>query len=89
MPNSVLQVIMGDHIVASASGPEDVASMLKGARPGRYVIEESSMAGEFLPSGYTCQRWGIAIRKADGSVELEPEPPSTYGPRTRPHQVPQ
>jgi hypothetical protein len=65
---------MGDDIVASASGPEDVVAILKGAWPGRYVIEESSMAGELLPSGYSCQRWGVAIRKADGTVTLEPEP---------------
>jgi hypothetical protein len=56
MPTSVLQIIMGDEIVASASGPEEVAVILKGAWPGRYVIEESSMAGQFLPSGCTCQR---------------------------------
>jgi hypothetical protein len=74
MPNSVLQIIKGDDIVASASRPEEIAATLKGAWPGRYVIEESSMARELLPSGYTCQRWGIAIRKADGTVELEPEP---------------
>jgi hypothetical protein len=74
MPTSVLQIIMGDDIVASASGPEEVAATLKGALPGRYVIEESSMAGELLPSGYSCQRWGVAIRRADGTVTLEPEP---------------
>jgi hypothetical protein len=33
------------------------------------------MAGELLPSGYSCQRWGVAIRQADGSVILEPEGP--------------
>jgi hypothetical protein len=74
MPHSVLQIIMGDDIVASASGPEEVAAILKGAWPGRYVIEESSMAGQLLSSGYSCQRWGVAIRQADGSVDLEPEP---------------
>jgi hypothetical protein len=68
---------MGDDIVASASGPEEVVAILKGAWPGRYVIEESSMAGGFLPSGYTCQRWGVAIRHVDETVELEPEPPRT------------
>ena len=74
MPSSVRQIIKDDDIVASASRPEAVAKILKGAWPGRYVIEESSMAGETLRSGYTCQRWGIAIRKDDGSVVLEPEP---------------
>ena len=76
MAYSVLRIIMGDVIVASASGPEEVVATLKGAWPGRYVIEESSVAGQFLPSGYTCHRWGIAIRKADGTVEFEPEPAS-------------
>jgi hypothetical protein len=65
---------MGEYVVASASGPEDVVATLKGAWPGRYVIEELSMAGKLLPSGYTCQRWGVAIRQADGTVVLEPEP---------------
>jgi hypothetical protein len=54
--------------------PEEVTSALLSAKPGRYVIEESSMAGELLPSGYSCQRWGVAIRQADGTVTLEPEP---------------
>jgi hypothetical protein len=77
MPNSVLQIIMGDDIVASASGPEEVVATLKGAWPGLYVIEESRMAGKLLPSGYSCQRWGVAIRQADGTVMLEPEPAPT------------
>jgi hypothetical protein len=38
------------------------------------MIEESSMAGELLPSGYSCQRWGVAIRQADGRVVVEQEP---------------
>jgi hypothetical protein len=74
MAYSVLRIIMGDDIVATASGPEEVVAILNGAWPSHYVIEESSMTGAFLPSGFSCQRWGIAIRKADGTVELEPEP---------------
>jgi hypothetical protein len=53
---------MGVDIVASASGLEEVVATLKGAWPGRYGIEELSMAGETLPSGYTCKRWGVGIR---------------------------
>jgi hypothetical protein len=73
MPHSVPQIIIGDDTVASATGPEEVVATLKGAWPGRYVIEESSMAGKLLPSCYSCQRWGVAIREADGTVELEPD----------------
>jgi hypothetical protein len=74
MPQSVLQIIMGNDIVASVSSPEEIAVTLKDAWPGRYLIAELSMAGELLPSGYSCQRWGVAIRQADGTVALEPEP---------------
>jgi hypothetical protein len=45
----------------------------QGRAAGRYVIEENSMAGGFLPSGYTCQRWGVAFREVDGSITLERE----------------
>ena len=74
MPDSVLQIIRDGDIILSVGTPAEVAAALLGAKPGRYVMEESSMAGELLPSGYSCQRWGVAIRQADGSVELEPEP---------------
>jgi hypothetical protein len=47
---------------------------LLSARPGRYVIEESSMAGELLPSCFSCQSWGVAIRQTDGNMILEPAP---------------
>jgi len=73
MPHSALQIIKGDDIIANVSTPEEVTVALMGVRPGRYVIEESSMAGELLASGYSCQRWGVAIRQAYGSVMLEPD----------------
>ena len=74
MSSSVFLIIMGDYIVASAGGLEEVAVTLKGAWPGRYVIKESSMARGLLPSRYSRQRWGVAVRQADGTVTLEPEP---------------
>jgi hypothetical protein len=74
MSTSVFQIIRGDNIIANVGTLEEVTAALQIAEPGRYVIEESSMAGEFLPSGYSWQRWGVAIRQADGTVMLEPEP---------------
>jgi hypothetical protein len=73
MPASVLQIIKDGDIIASVGSPEEVTAALLSAKPVRYVIEESSMAGELLPSGYSCQRWGVAIRHADGNVIVEPE----------------
>jgi hypothetical protein len=57
MANSVLQIIKGDDIIASLGSPEEITVGLSRAMPGRYVIEESSVAGELLPSGYSCQRY--------------------------------
>jgi hypothetical protein len=45
MANSVLQIIKGDDIIASVGTPEEVTAALLDPRPGRYVAEESSMAG--------------------------------------------
>jgi hypothetical protein len=83
MADSVLQIIKSDDIVASVGTLEEVTAALLGARLGRYVVEESSMAGELLPSGFSCQRWGVAIRQADGSVILEPAPARMTRPATR------
>jgi hypothetical protein len=74
MSHSALQIIKDGDIIVSVGTPEEVTVALASARPGRYVIEESSMAGELLPGGYSRQRWGVAIRQADGSVMIEPEP---------------
>jgi hypothetical protein len=56
MSRSILQIIQGDEIIPIISTPEEIAAALQRAKPGRYIIEESSVAGELLPSGYSCQR---------------------------------
>jgi hypothetical protein len=39
---------------------------------GRYHVDEIS--ADPLPSSHTSRRWGVAIKRPDGSVELEPDP---------------
>jgi hypothetical protein len=75
MNDSVLQIIRGSDIVANVGSPEEIPSATQKLEPGRYVIDESSLSGRLLPAGQTSQRWGVAIREADGRVTLEPEPP--------------
>jgi hypothetical protein len=77
MPASALQIIKAGDIIANVGTSEEVATVLQDVQPGRYAVEESSMAGELLPSGYSCQRWGVAIRLADGTVMIESEPAPT------------
>lgn len=72
--SSLFSIIRGDEILEAVASPDRIAPVLEGRTPGRYVIEESNMAYEFLPSGYSCQRWGVVLHLPDGSVILEPEP---------------
>jgi hypothetical protein len=52
---------------------DEMGQLLRHAKPGRYIVEEVSLAGRLLASGHSCRRWGSAIRHADGQVTLDPE----------------
>ncbi len=69
----MLQVIRGDDIIAMIQSPHELIDTLQSATGRLFVIEEVAPAGEFLPSGYTCQRWGTAARQANGVVTIDRE----------------
>jgi hypothetical protein len=62
-----------DYYTTVAS-PDETAQKLQHAKPGRYTAEQVSAAGELLPSGHSCRRFGTAIRHPDRHVTLEREP---------------
>jgi hypothetical protein len=49
-----------------------IMSAIRSSEPGRYVIDEINH--ESPPTGHIVRHWGIGIRWADGTVEVEPEP---------------
>ena len=49
-----------------------IEPVIRSSEPGRYHADEIST--DPLPSGHTSRRWGIGIKRLDGSVELEPDP---------------
>ena len=51
---------------------EQIEPAIRSSKPGRYHVDE--IAADPLPSGHTSRRWGFAIKRPDGSVELEPDP---------------
>lgn len=55
--------------VAQVDGIEPV---IRASEPGRYHIDQ--IEADPLPSGHNSRRWGVAIRRPDGSVDLEPDP---------------
>jgi hypothetical protein len=70
------RVVRGQDIVGTYPDLEAIAVALRGARPGRYVIEEVAAAGQLLPSGYSAELWGVAQVMPDGTVEIEPDRPA-------------
>jgi hypothetical protein len=71
---AMFRIIREQDYYTIAASPDEVSEALRYARPGRYLIEEVSRAGELLPSGHSCRRWGSAIRQPDGQVTVEPDP---------------
>jgi hypothetical protein len=69
------RVVQGSGIIGTFPNLEAIAAALRGERSGQYIIEEVTTAGQLLPSDHSCQKWGFALVKPDGSVELEPERP--------------
>jgi hypothetical protein len=51
---------------------DEIGRVMQALEPGYYYIDEIS--ADLLPSGPSSRRWGIAIKRQDGSVTLEPDP---------------
>jgi hypothetical protein len=51
---------------------EEIEPTIRAAEPGRYHVDE--IRAKPLPSGYPEQRWGIGIKRPDGSVAIDPDP---------------
>ena len=45
---------------------------IRTAGPGSHEIDE--ITAHVLPSGHTSRRWGVGIKREDGSVAVEPDP---------------
>jgi hypothetical protein len=62
----------GQEPVVDVDHVEQLEPAVRSSPPGRYHIDEIS--ADPLPSGHTSRRWGVGIRRPDGSVEPEPDP---------------
>jgi hypothetical protein len=67
------------RISKGAAGPiinvntlDEIEPVIRRAEPGRYHIEELPLKP--FPSGHTSRRWGVVIKRADGSIGIEPDP---------------
>jgi hypothetical protein len=62
----MFRIVRGLDYCATADKPDEIGQALRHARAARYVVEEVSRAGELLPSGHSCRRWGTAILHPNG-----------------------
>ena len=61
----------GQEPVVCVDSIEQVERTIRSSPPGRYQLDDIST--EPLPSAHSARRWDVAIRHADGSVDLEPD----------------
>ena len=50
----------------------EIEPVVPRSKPGRYHVDEIS--ADPLPSGHTSRRWGVGIKRHDGTVRLKPDP---------------
>jgi hypothetical protein len=62
----------GQEPVVDVDTLEEIEPTVRRAEPGRYHVDEIS--SDAFPSGHTSRRWSFGIKRADGSVVVQPDP---------------
>jgi hypothetical protein len=62
----------GHEPIVDVDQVEAIEPAIRSSEPGRYHVDE--IAADSLPSGHTSRRWGVGIKREDGSVAIEPNP---------------
>jgi hypothetical protein len=58
--------------IGTADSEEGIKHEIEGLGPGGYHVDEIS--SDPLPSGHTSRRWGVGIKRPNGSVSLDLDP---------------
>jgi len=51
---------------------DEIGRVIRALEPGYYYVDEIS--ADLLPSVHSSRRWGVAIKRQNGSVVIEPDP---------------
>jgi hypothetical protein len=62
----------GHEPIANADDVAQIEPEIRALPAGPWHFDESP--AEPLPSGHTARRWGVGIKRADGSAVVEPDP---------------
>jgi hypothetical protein len=61
-----------DDFLLDVENVQQIEPVIRTADAGCYHVDE--MSTKPLPSGHTVRRWGVGIKRADGTVAIEPDP---------------
>jgi hypothetical protein len=62
----------GSDEVADVAQVDEIEPAIRSSAPGAYHVDE--ICADPLPSGRTSRRWGIVIKRQNGSLVIEPDP---------------
>ena len=62
----------GQEPVVDVAQVEAIGPVVQRSQLGRYHVDENG--DDMLPSRHTSRRWGVVIKRDDGSVVVEPDP---------------
>ncbi len=62
----------GQQPIIDVHQVEAIEPAIRSSEPGRYHVDEIS--ADPLPSGHTSRRWGVGIKRTDGTTALDPDP---------------
>jgi hypothetical protein len=61
-----------DWPIVDVKTVDEIRCAIRAEKPGYYHIDE--IVRYPLPAGYSSRRWGIGIKRPDGSVTIAPDP---------------
>jgi hypothetical protein len=71
----------GQEPIVNVDAVEQIEPEIRALPQGRWHIDELPVNP--FPSGHTSRRWGVGIKRADGSLVIEPDPWAQVGWRPR------
>jgi hypothetical protein len=61
----------GQEPIIDVGQVEAIKPAIGSSEPGRYHVDQIS--SDRMPGGYTSRRWGVGIKRPDGTVNREPD----------------
>jgi hypothetical protein len=68
----MFRISKGTDTVIDVALVDEIEPAIRASKAGCYHVDQ--IERDPLPSGHTSRRWGVAIKRGDGSVVIERDP---------------